>query len=107
MNYSVRYSLVPFDKVLRAPQRQMFNYKGLTIQAIWYRNIHDNSLSLRLNDLTNFRTLIITKIILKGIYVVRDKNGIGLFGIFAYDDNIDDPKVWLLSESDFSYLGVS
>jgi hypothetical protein len=107
MNYNARYSLVPFDKIMMAPQRQMFNYSGLTIQAIWYRNIYDNTLSLRLNDLTNYRTLILTKIVSKGISVIRDKNGIGIFGIFVFDENIDDPKVWLLTESDFNYLGVS
>ena len=106
MAETIKHSILPFDKNVSAPQKQIFRYLGLTIQVIWYRNAYDDSLSIRLNDLGNLETLLITKLISKGVYGAYDSNGSFLFGVFAYDvEDMNLPEIWLMSLADITEMG--
>ena len=102
----MRHSILPFDNNVSAPQKQIFRYLGLTIQIIWYRNAYDSSLSIRLNDLGNLETLLITKLTSKGVYGAHNSDGEFLFGVFVYDiEDINLPEVWLMSPDDMTLMG--
>ena len=105
MGTEIQHKLLPFDVVLKAPQRLYFNFSNISLQVIWLRNSHDETLSIRINDMNSGITLITTKIILNGVFLVKDVNLNPLFVLFVNNDNIDKPEVWIMSEVDFIMSG--
>ena len=103
---TIKHSVLPFDKGVSAPQKQILRYLGLTIQAIWYKNAYDDSLSIRINDLSNLETLLITKLVSKSVFGAYDSNGLFKFALFVYDvSNINEPEVWLISQDNLDEMG--
>lgn len=105
MSNLIEHKLVPFDIEMGSPQKQIFLYEKRIIQSIWMTNTKDNTLTLRLNDLSNYKTLIITKVVPKSFIPLRDRNGIFVFALFVYSSSVDNPLVWIINRNALDNLG--